>query len=121
MKLNGILLGSENPQALADFYTLLLGQPSWHDGDWYGYSADAQIGIGPHSEVKGKNQSPGRIMLMFEVEDIQHEFARIKSLGAAVIAEPYHPGQASEIWLATLADPDDNYFQLATPMTQPAK
>lgn len=121
MKFNGILLGSENPQNLADFYTKILGQPSWHDGDWYGYSIGGEIGIGPHSEVKGQNQSPGRIMVMFEVEDIRHEFSRIKDMGATVVAEPYHPGQAEEIWLATFADPDGNYFQLATPMTESSK
>ena len=25
------------------------------------------------------------------------------------------PADSPEIWIATLADPDDNYFQLATP------
>jgi len=121
MKLNGILLGSENSQVLADFYTKLLGEPSWHDGDWYGYSAGAEFGIGPHSEVKGQNQSPGRIMIMFEVEDIQNEFARVKEIGATVVAEPYHPSQADEMWLATFADPDGNYFQLATPWAEASK
>jgi predicted enzyme related to lactoylglutathione lyase len=26
------------------------------------------------------------------------------------------PGEAPEGWIATLADPDDNYFQLISPM-----
>jgi hypothetical protein len=31
--------------------------------------------------------------------------------------EPYQPGPAGgEMWLGTLADPDGNYFQLASPM-----
>jgi len=39
--------------------------------------------------------------------------SRIKALGAAVIAAPYQIGQ---VWIATLADPDGNYFLLMTPM-----
>jgi len=30
-------------------------------------------------------------------------------------------GQAEEMWPATFADPDGNYFQLATPWDQPSK
>lgn len=119
MKLNGILFGSDNASVLADFYTKLLGEPNWHEGDWYGFAAGIQLGIGPHSEVNGQNQTPGRIMIMFEVEDVPNEFERIKKLGAIVIAEPYHPGQADETWLATFADPDGNYFQISTPWASP--
>ena len=41
------------------------------------------------------------------------EFERIKAAGATVIREPYEMGGG---WIATLADPDGNYFQLVTPM-----
>ena len=44
---------------------------------------------------------------------MQDEFERIKGVGAAVIAAPYQIGEG---WIATLADPDGNYFQLMTPM-----
>lgn len=30
-------------------------------------------------------------------------------------------GQAEEMWLATYADPDGNYFQLATPWSESSK
>ncbi len=55
-------------------------------------------------------------MLHFHCEFRAGEFARIKDLGAEVVAEPYHPSEEPSMWLATLADPDGNYFQLATPM-----
>ncbi len=73
--------------------------------------------IGPHSEVKGKSQTPQRIMVSFVTKDVQAEFARIKELGATVIAEPYMPSaqESPDTWLATLADPDGNYLQLSTP------
>ena len=56
--------------------------------------------------------SPIRIILNFETKDVKGEFSRIKALGTTVIAEPY---EMSGAWIATLADPDGNYFQLLSP------
>jgi predicted enzyme related to lactoylglutathione lyase len=39
----------------------------------------------------------------------------MKELGAIVIRAPY---EMSGGWIATLADPDGNYFQLVSPMPQ---
>ena len=69
-------------------------------------------------EVKGKNASPGRIILNFETADVKGEFERIKGLGVKVQQKPYHPGESPEMWLATFEDPDGNYFQLASPMPE---
>lgn len=118
MKLSGVMLGSENPKALGKFYTKIFGEPGWQDGEWYGFKVgEGNLMVGPHSEVKGKNQSPGRIMFTIEAENLMQEADRIKSIGAEVIAEPYQPDKDHnpEGWLATFADPDGNYFQLATP------
>lgn len=121
MNLNNIMLGTEDSKRLADFYTKVVGEPAWHDSGngWYGFAAgNGSIAIGPHSEVKGANPSPGRIILNFETEDVRAEFERIKELGAKVIAEPYQPEGSEGMWLATFADPDGNYFQLSTPWEQ---
>ena len=118
MKLTGVMLGTENSKALADFYTKVLGKPGWDQDDWFGYDVGgSNLMIGPHSEVKGKSESPARIMMTFEVNDVQKEFDRIKGLGGQVIAKPYQPDKDkdSNVWLATFADPDGNYFQLTTP------
>jgi predicted enzyme related to lactoylglutathione lyase len=120
VNLTGVMVGSDNAKGLAEFYTKILGSPQWSDeeNDWYGYTVgNGSIAIGPHSEVSGKNQSPGRIMLSFETEDVKGEFDRIAALGAQVVAEPYVPGGAPDMWLATFADPDGNYFQLSNPWT----
>lgn len=53
-------------------------------------------------------------MLNFETTQVQEEFERIKVFGATVIREPYEMGGG---WIATLADPDGNFFQLVTPMS----
>ncbi len=52
-------------------------------------------------------------MLNFSTSDVRGEFERIKGVGAEVIAEPYEPGGG--MLMCSFADPDGNYFQLATP------
>jgi predicted enzyme related to lactoylglutathione lyase len=118
MKLSGVMLGSDKPKVLGEFYTKIFGKPGWQQGEWYGFDiGGSNLVVGGHSEVKGKSQMPGRIMMAIETEDVRGEFKRIKDLGADVVAEPYQPDKdkSSDAWLATLADPDGNYFQLMTP------
>jgi predicted enzyme related to lactoylglutathione lyase len=118
MKLRGVMIGSDQPKVLGAFYTKVFGAPGWQQDEWYGFGiGDGSLMIGPHSDVHGKSQSPGRVMFNVEVEDVAAEFARIKDIGAEVIAEPYQPDKDSnpDAWLATFADPDGNYFQFATP------
>jgi predicted enzyme related to lactoylglutathione lyase len=124
LNLTTVMIGSENPEALTDFYTQVLGDPTWKDGGFVGWQTPTgMLFIGAHSEVKGRSSTPGRIILNFETPDVAAEFARIKELGAAVKEEPYQPGDpgeqsesGGEFWLATFEDPDGNYFQLASPM-----
>ncbi|MGH2526106.1 MAG: VOC family protein [Actinomycetota bacterium] len=51
-----------------------------------------------------------------ETTDVKSEFDRLRDAGATVVQEPYSPGEAPEMFIATFADPDGNYFQLITPM-----
>lgn len=121
LDLNNIMLGSEDSRKLADFYANVLGAADldWsdEDGGWFGFRVGSgSLAIGPHSDVKGKNQEPGRIMLTFATPDVRAEFDRIKAFGAEVVAEPYEPGGGGgNMLLCTFADPDGNYFQLAPP------
>jgi predicted enzyme related to lactoylglutathione lyase len=117
MNFNNILIGSEDPQRLTDYYTRLFGEPTWNDGGYTGWLiGSGAVSIGPHSEVHGKNAHPGRIIWNIESTDVKADFERFKAAGAIVIREPYTFEQAPGSWIATLADPDDNYFQLMTPM-----
>lgn len=118
MKLSGVMLGSDNPKVLGEFYTKVFGEPGWQQDDWYGFMVGSgSLMIGPHSEVKGKSETPGRIMIHIDSDDVRADFEKIKSIGAEVVANPYQPGkdEKADVWLATFADPDGNYFQLATP------
>ena len=51
-----------------------------------------------------------------ESGDVKGDFERLTAAGATVVREPYKPDEGSEMWIATLSDPDDNYFQLISPM-----
>jgi predicted enzyme related to lactoylglutathione lyase len=117
MNLNSILIGSEDPARLAAYYTKLFGEPGWDQGGFTGWSiGSGSVTVGAHDQVKGNNSEPGRVIWNIETPDVQAEFERLKAAGATVIQEPYQPGEAPEGWIATFADPDDNYFQLMSPM-----
>jgi predicted enzyme related to lactoylglutathione lyase len=117
MDFNSILIGSEDPQRLVDYYTKLLGEPAMSDSGYTGWQLGSGfVTVGPHSEVHGKNPQPGRIIWNIQSDDVQGDFDRMKAAGATVITEPYSfEGQEGSA-IATFADPDDNYFQLMSPM-----
>ena len=117
MKFGGILVGSENPDQLKEYYTKLFGKPTWEDETYFGWQfGEGGVSFGPHSEVKGKNREPGRVIWNLETPDVQGEFAKLKAAGATVVKEPYDPGESSGMLITTFSDPDNNYFQLMSPM-----
>ncbi len=117
LNLNSVMIGTKKLKELADFYAKVLGEPAGMADDengFYGWQVGSTyFSLLDHSEMGGKTKDPGRIMLNFETSTVQEEFERIKSLGGVVIRAPYEMGGG---WIATLADPDGNYFQLVTPM-----
>jgi len=117
MNFNNILIGSEDPQRLVDYYSKLFGEPAFSDGGYSGWQiGSGLVSVGPHSEVKGKSIHPGRIIWNIETADVKGEFDRMLAAGAIVVREPYDFEEQPGAWIATLADPDDNYFQLVSPM-----
>jgi predicted enzyme related to lactoylglutathione lyase len=117
MNFNSILIGTDNPDRLVEYYTRLFGAPGFQEGGYSGWQfGSGYITIAAHSEVSGKNPQPGRFIWNIETPDVRGEFERLKAAGAIVVREPYEFEQMPGSALATLADPDDNYFQLTTPM-----
>jgi predicted enzyme related to lactoylglutathione lyase len=117
MNFNSILIGSDDPQRLVDYYTKLFGEPAMQDGGYTGWLIGSGfVSIGAHSEVKGMNAHPGRLIWNIETPNVKGEFERMTAAGAIVVTEPYSFEGYPDSWIATLADPDDNYFQLVTPM-----
>ena len=119
LNLNSIMIGTKQPKALAAFYEKVLGKPAEMVDEaysFYGWQVGATyLTVLDHSEMGGRTKDPGRMMFNFETSQVKEEFERIKALGAEVIHEPYEMDGG---WIATLADPDGNYFQLVTPMGQ---
>ena len=120
MNLNSILIGTEDPKRLAEYYTKLFGEPTWSDGGYSGWLiGGGAVSIGHHDQVSGRNTQPGRIIWNIESDDVRADFDRLVGRGAIVVREPYG-FEGMEGLIATLADPDDNYFQLMSPMSPDA-
>ena len=117
VNLNGILIGSEDPARLVDYYTKLFGDPAMSEGGYTVWQlGSGYVTVGPHSEVSGKSAQPGRISgtsrpLMSRTTSALQGRRRNRR------REPYGMDEASDDGLiATFADPDGNYFQLMSPM-----
>lgn len=117
LNLNSVMIGTKQSSALVAFYEKVLGKPAEmvdkENGFWGWQVGSSYMAILDHSEMGGNAKDPGRVMFNFETSQVKEEFERIKSFGGAVIREPYEMGGG---WVATLADPDGNYFQLVNPM-----
>lgn len=118
MNLNSILIGSEDPKRLAEYYTKLFGDPGWDDGGYIGWQiGSGWMTVGPHDQVRGSNAEPGRVIWNIETPDVKTEFDRFVAAGATVVAEPYTAGaEDMEGTICTFSDPDGNFFQLMSPM-----
>jgi len=118
---NSILIGSADPDRLVEYYRKLFGEPAMVEGGYTGWALGSGfVTVGPHSEVTGSNPEPGRLIWNVETPDVPTEFARMQAAGAIVVREPYGFGDDPTPSIATLADPDGNYFQLMAPMGPPA-
>ena len=117
LNLNTIMIGTTRTKELVAFYEKVLGKPAdmvAEEQGFYGWQVGScYFAVLKHSEMGGMAIDPGRILLNFETPQVKEEFERIKALGAKVVSEPNAMGEG---WLATLADPDGNYFQLVSPM-----
>jgi predicted enzyme related to lactoylglutathione lyase len=119
MQFSGILIGTDDLKRLNDYYRKLFGDPQYDDGSYATWVfGTGGLSVGAHSEVSGKNAHPGRLLWNLETPDVRGEFDRLKAAGAIVVREPYSFEGYPDSWIATLADPDDNYFQLMTPFDE---
>lgn len=115
--LEAVLISTSNAKKLADFYKKTVGlkqESVWENEEngEEGYQFKAgknNIYIMDHSKIKGKAKDPSRLMLNIEVDDIEKEVKRLKKAKVKVVADVYHMQGYGLI--ATLADPDGNYFQ----------
>jgi predicted enzyme related to lactoylglutathione lyase len=117
LNLNSVMLSTKQHETMVAFYEKVLGKPAEMvdpDNGMAGWQAGTTfLAVLKHSEMGGSAKDPGRVLINFETKEVKEEFERVKAAGATVIKEPYAIGEGM---IATLADPDGNYFQLITPM-----
>jgi predicted enzyme related to lactoylglutathione lyase len=123
LNLNSIMIGTYQPKVLAAFYEgVFERKPDMADEGYSGWQVGGGwLNIGEHSEISGKSKEPQRVIFNFETKMVKEEFERISKIeGVEVIKEPYDPAENSGMLIATLADPDGNYFQLMSPWEENA-
>ena len=112
--LTGVLIHTtaDRHRAMRDFYVEVLGLSP--RSDRHGFVnfefGDRRLTISLHDSVHGPTREPVRIMINFEVDDIEGTFERLVGHGAPAIRPP-----SEEPWgglVATSADPDGNVIQL---------
>src|SRR4029077_19647806 len=82
MNFTGILIGSEDPQRLVDYYIKLLGEPAFNQDGFTAWEVGSgSVALGKHSEVHGRNASPGRLIWNMESTDVKGDFERFKAAG----------------------------------------
>jgi len=117
LSLTTVMVGTKQPKVLAAFYAKVFGKPADMEESNVGFFGwkvgNAYFSVLEHSEMGGNAKDPGRVLINFETSQVKEEFERVKAIGATVIREPYQMGEGE--WIATLADPDGNYFQLTVP------
>jgi predicted enzyme related to lactoylglutathione lyase len=115
-KISAILIWSEDYQALANWYRETFGvatiEELTHPNDT-GIAlsiGESYLWIGKHSEVKGKNKDPFRIMFNISVDSVTTACNELKAKGISFIAEPFK-SPVSQSYFATFQDLDGNVIQ----------
>jgi predicted enzyme related to lactoylglutathione lyase len=119
--LAGATIWSEDLNNLLPFYRDILGLTVAYElpgfvgfgerADGGGYLG-AYLGIGTHSEVKGRPVDPYRHMVGLDSNDVDADFERLSADGVEFIEQPTDYGG---LRIATLKDPEGNIIQLLQP------
>ena len=103
---------SEDLNNLLPFYRDVVGLPVGNEGPGFvvlGPPEGPSIGLGTHSEVRGRASEPARHIVGLETDDIRADYERLKGRGVAFLEEPTAGGPVT---FATFEDPEGNYVQL---------
>ena len=119
--LSGATIWSEDLNNLLPFYRDVLGLTiAYEVPGFVGFGQRAEaggyrgayLGLGTHSEVKGKVADPYRHMVGLESDDLDADVERLTAAGIEFIERPADSG---ELRIATLKDPEGNIVQLLQP------
>ena len=113
--LSGATIWSEDLNRLLPFYRDVLGLRARFETPQFvvfGAEGAPALGLGTHSEVRGRNTDPACHMVGLTSDDIQADWKRLQAAGVKFVEEPKNYGN---LWIATLVDPDGNLVQLFQP------
>jgi predicted enzyme related to lactoylglutathione lyase len=110
----GASIWSEDLNNLLPFYRDVLGLTVAMESPGFvllgqGSPEAPALGLGTHSEVRGRNADPARHMVGFATDDIKADWQRLKAAGVEFIDDPTDDGY---LVIATLKDPEGNLVQL---------
>jgi RimJ/RimL family protein N-acetyltransferase len=112
---SGILLVSENPRRLADFYRDVLGVPledEHHEGTLPHFGCtvgETHFAIHPIEDFPDRKSGVGAVKMAFTVFDVRELAARLEAKGIALLYPPRDEG----FFVGTaLLDPDGNFVEL---------
>ncbi|PIP52783.1 hypothetical protein COX08_04540 [Candidatus Beckwithbacteria bacterium CG23_combo_of_CG06-09_8_20_14_all_34_8] len=96
-KISCVLIWSQNYQKLADWYQKVFNfEITWrveHPDDtgieFTLPGGNPWLWIGKHSQVKGKNKDPHRIMLNIDVDSIDETYQHLLKHKVKILAEPF--------------------------------
>ena len=108
-----VMLGTDQPLALARFYGEVLGlRRVERFADPVFEAAGGFIRILDHSEISGPTREPVRAQINLFVDDVEAEFARVLGADASVEVQRAPERESWGGLVATLRDPDGNFVQL---------
>ena len=113
--LSGVLLVSQNPARLADFYTDVLNVPlevEEHEGTlphWGATLGEIHFAIHPIEDFPDGRSGVGAVKLAFTVFDLAAALKRLEAAGVALVQEPQDTGFFVS---AMVEDPDGNLIEL---------
>jgi len=118
--ISAVLIWSGNYKELAKWYQEKLGlkqieEINHPDDTGVGLAVgESYLWIGKHSEVKGENKDPHRIMFNIDVDSVQATYEKLKEKGVEFIAEPFKAPTFGS-YFATFKDLDGNIIQFIGP------
>lgn len=105
--LRGASIWSEDLNNLLPFYRDILGLEVTVRTP--GFVVLGGLGLGTHSEVRGRNADPARHMVGLATDDVTADWKRLKDAGVEFVEAPTNYGT---VVIATLKDPEGNLVQL---------
>jgi predicted enzyme related to lactoylglutathione lyase len=112
---SGATIWSQDLNNLLPFYRDTLGLKVVMESPRFvavGQQGAAMLGLGSHSEVKGKASDPHRHMVGLDSDDLDADFKRLSDAGVDFVERPT---DYDGMRIATLKDPEGNLVQLFQP------